>query len=842
MNPENSSYRSDLFPRPRLNQLLQKALHYPIVSIVAGSGYGKTQTLYLFSKTLKARVVYLHVTSFDNYIDHFWGNLAFAASKEMPHLSNVIKNTDFPDTPEKFIKFLSYTIEDILNGLHVAFILDDYNVITNESVRFFFDSIIESRIENFSMVLVSNKRTDYFSKYTKTHSSYIINANDLKFSPAEVEEYLLHLGVSNSDLSLLSSKIYDDTEGWPIAVNLVCRQLQYHSDMDYEEISFDFTPIDELFQLACYNEYSEEFKKLFIRISLFSGVTSETIQKFFPQDVALAMQAVEDNVFIVFDYKTGLYTMQKMLARFYSSKQYLLSLEELNETYSIAGNDFFENGLYEMAVSAFSNSGEYDKMVLSLRALPNKRITKELSDFYLENLNKLPASYLDKKPAIQAMIGNLYFNNSEIEMAYQYLIELEEKIRLKNPTETKTLGEVYISLADLSMIRHDLAFYDYFKKAADLLPNGTESHGSNLMKVHNNSIFFLPNNEAGAIEKVDKLMLSCIPYLKKAWSGSGEGFAMLFSAEAAYHKYHMAKAREKAFQAIYASEQENRPDELCNARFLLVQINMMLGNYDSALEELNTAVNYINENAITDLYILRDCMEAWFNLTLRVSSKTPQWIIDNDPPPTSPISYGREKLIHIMHLEVENRFYQVVAATQNIEPMFISRGLWGALLQLYLYRSIAYFRLNDRKRCIDAFWLAYDMSWKNNTSTSFANHGNVMRSIVDAARKSEDYDFDESFLTNVYQKSSTYAKHLSNMIGKYNLQYKGNTVSSISLTKREHEVLVGMSQGLTREEIGDFLGISVNGVKNHIKSIYNKLGAFNRSDAIYIATREGLLD
>jgi LuxR family maltose regulon positive regulatory protein len=55
------------------------------------------------------------------------------------------------------------------------------------------------------------------------------------------------------------------------------------------------------------------------------------------------------------------------------------------------------------------------------------------------------------------------------------------------------------------------------------------------------------------------------------------------------------------------------------------------------------------------------------------------------------------------------------------------------------------------------------------------------------------------------------------------------------------EVLTGLSQGLTREEIAGLSAISVNTVKSTIRSIYNKLGAVNRADAIRIATALGLV-
>jgi DNA-binding NarL/FixJ family response regulator len=61
------------------------------------------------------------------------------------------------------------------------------------------------------------------------------------------------------------------------------------------------------------------------------------------------------------------------------------------------------------------------------------------------------------------------------------------------------------------------------------------------------------------------------------------------------------------------------------------------------------------------------------------------------------------------------------------------------------------------------------------------------------------------------------------------------------LTPREMEILQGIAKGLTYAELGEWLGISNQTVPVHIKNIYRKLAASNRSEAVYEANRWGLL-
>lgn len=61
------------------------------------------------------------------------------------------------------------------------------------------------------------------------------------------------------------------------------------------------------------------------------------------------------------------------------------------------------------------------------------------------------------------------------------------------------------------------------------------------------------------------------------------------------------------------------------------------------------------------------------------------------------------------------------------------------------------------------------------------------------------------------------------------------------LTSRQKEVLESMVRGLTNSEIAVQLGIRKDSVEDHINTIFKKLGAANRAEAVAIALRKHLL-
>ncbi|WP_367344729.1 response regulator [Stenotrophomonas bentonitica] len=62
-----------------------------------------------------------------------------------------------------------------------------------------------------------------------------------------------------------------------------------------------------------------------------------------------------------------------------------------------------------------------------------------------------------------------------------------------------------------------------------------------------------------------------------------------------------------------------------------------------------------------------------------------------------------------------------------------------------------------------------------------------------------------------------------------------------SLTSRELSILSALAQGWENKRIANTLGISAETVKSHLARIFEKIGARNRTEAIHIALRRGLV-
>jgi len=65
--------------------------------------------------------------------------------------------------------------------------------------------------------------------------------------------------------------------------------------------------------------------------------------------------------------------------------------------------------------------------------------------------------------------------------------------------------------------------------------------------------------------------------------------------------------------------------------------------------------------------------------------------------------------------------------------------------------------------------------------------------------------------------------------------------SLVALTKTEIKVLALLGRGQSNKEIAGNLGCSVKTVKNHLNSMFQKLGASNRTEAVVKGIDLGLI-
>ena len=85
-----------------------------------------------------------------------------------------------------------------------------------------------------------------------------------------------------------------------------------------------------------------------------------------------------------------------------------------------------------------------------------------------------------------------------------------------------------------------------------------------------------------------------------------------------------------------------------------------------------------------------------------------------------------------------------------------------------------------------------------------------------------------------------FRKALNEFLGADEQTDDSATEEFAALTAREREILDCIARGQTNSQIAGSLGIAEKTVRNHVTSVFSKLGAEHRSQAIVIARKAGL--
>jgi LuxR family maltose regulon positive regulatory protein len=160
-------------------------------------------------------------------------------------------------------------------------------------------------------------------------------------------------------------------------------------------------------------------------------------------------------------------------------------------------------------------------------------------------------------------------------------------------------------------------------------------------------------------------------------------------------------------------------------------------------------------------------------------------------------------------------------------------------LEMTALKAVSFFKLGEKEKAFAALEDAWDMAASNSLDMPFVELGEDMRALAVAILAEADKGIPRPALESIRNKASIYAKKISVVVEHYRSRQKSFVLPVLSL--QEREVLNGLAQGFTREDIAEDVDLSINAVKNVIAGLYTKLGALNRADAVRIAGSAGLI-
>jgi LuxR family maltose regulon positive regulatory protein len=238
-------------------------------------------------------------------------------------------------------------------------------------------------------------------------------------------------------------------------------------------------------------------------------------------------------------------------------------------------------------------------------------------------------------------------------------------------------------------------------------------------------------------------------------------------------------------------------------------------------------------------YMLLDIAKGWFYAHIGQTDRAASWLKNEfEESDLNSLINTQEILVKAKCFFAEKRYPAALAFLKDFKNRSGPGSFLLGMLEMKALEAVCLYYNKKRSLAFSALEEAYELSRSNDLDMPFIELGSFMRTLTEAVKKDENCTLPRDWLESMYRKSTAYGKKLLSAAEQFR---EGNRRSG-PLSVRETQVLISLSQGLTREEIAEDSGISLNTVKSAITRIYYKLGAINRADAVRAATSMGLFE
>jgi LuxR family maltose regulon positive regulatory protein len=440
------------------------------------------------------------------------------------------------------------------------------------------------------------------------------------------------------------------------------------------------------------------------------------------------------------------------------------------------------------------------------------------------------------------------FERAEEEIA---LVIKKLEARLPSKAAYRTLWGCYGNLGFIGLLTsaytRDYSYVRYFELARQYYEQSPYEVKPPLSVLSATSYFCrVTSEEKGEMERYIDAITAAVPLLSFFMSGCSQGIDDLARGEAAFFKGDLSGAEQFCLLALNKARQNSQYETENRALFYLLRINLAWGKYEviqdifKQLEAQLDTVNYINR------FVYYDIVSGWYYSQLGQPDRVAPWLKnDFEENDLHYITHSLEIIIKAKYYFSEKHYPAVLAVLEDREEWNHRWNFVLGRIEKKALEAVCRYHIKDREGAFAALEEAWKTAHSNALYMPFMELGKDMRSLADAALKAGTTGLPPAWLEKIRRNASSYAKKLfivAEQCRPAAPHGRKDLHAAAALSRREKEVLTGLSQGLTRDEIAGLSSLSVNTVKSVIRSIYNKLGAINRADAVRIATQLGLLE
>ena len=816
-----------IYTRPRMDKLLGRCMDYPLTSVVAGAGYGKTTAAREYLR--KANLPYAFVTLTDGDPGVFWDKLCAAVEVYSKSAANALRVLGLPADSWQVYRAVKLARENCVEPFILC--IDDYQLLPDDSpLHKLIETLVFENVENLHVLLLSRSQPNV-RLYTlaSKEMALCIDADTLAFNTAETDGYLAMRGLRLTRGAVES--IHEASGGWVSAIYLLGEGVRAGGEIGTGR------GIDALFEENLLKPLPEIDREMLCRLSAFPS---------FPLPMAAAALGMErirglvaalmrENAFITVDEKEE-YRFHPLL------REYL---------YTRCPQDEEQRAIYRRACLWYAARNDR-KYFYSVELVRKADCVEEfLSCFNKPGANRL--NYYDMD-AICRMAMDLpddmclKYPFPYLQICFYLMLSGEKRyqqyagkllLMMQNTFSQKEHPYRDIIRAELIIIFRVTGFGQYgvgnetLEEAGRLL-GGRPSEIINPADPFTFGLPMLLHTEYMKAGTLDETLTRCAfnPY-ELVSDGFGRGSEVLIKAEAALLRCQMDYAKRYAEQAVAEASEKRQYFIMASARSTLMRRCLFLGDAEDAMEQLDqiralvsTAAREYPDSRLT-VRMLRETLalaECFCNTSLLRFGDVPADFLSGTHQSLM-ASVGIPQIYSARVLFLTGNPTGALRLCEKLDtlPSICQNARLFGLVLTALSRE----KLDDGDSGVPTLATALTEAQRDGILLPFAENPEVLPLL----KKLKHGSMDEGYLADVKRQCEAYRAVAPTVPAQ----------SSVSLSERELAVLHLTAQGKTRKKIAELLGIQEETVKKHLATTYKKLGAKGKTEAAAIARSLGIL-
>jgi len=878
--------------RSRLIDQLSAGLYRKLTLISAPAGFGKTTLVSEWISVCECPVTWLSLDENDSNPTSFLTYLIAALHRsdaiETSFYDDLISKLQLPQ-PLPTDTILTSLINEITEcDRKCLLILDDYQLVISDPVDKALNFLLENLPQLLHLVIVTREDPQLpLGRLRAKDQMTELRAADLRFTPHEAGEFLnqvMGLNLSTGDITALEKR----TEGWIAGLQLAAISLQGRADSSKLIDSFTGSNrlvMDYLIEDVLKRQ-TENIQTFLLQTAILDRLNESLCDAVTGQENSqLILEELERaNLFIVpLDNERRWYRYHRLFADLLRQRLRQKNSKQLPTLHLKASQWFEQNGFIERAIDHSLKAKDFDRVAdLAELAWRDMNLNYQ-SVTWLNWVKSLPEELFLNRPMLSTGYGWALIDTGDFEAADLRLGDAERWLEVtssKNQQHTatalkpKVLDEDQIrslsiwianGRAYLSQAMGDVpGTIKYSQRALELLPENEYferglsaillgfaywtcgdleeayqaiSEAISDMRMLGNLSYIISFSSyltdvmvsQGRLRETERTLIKLLEFIEQQSKSAVKETAVfhLGLSEIYLEQSNIEAARLHLEKSEDLGNLPTFPAWYRHWTLARVKIKEFEGDLEGALEILSDPANMYYRHPIPDVRPL-SALVARLQLVQGRVNDALLWVNERGLSIKDDLSYLRE-FEHITLARVMIAQYKQDKANHVIQDTigFLERllkaaedgGRLGSIIEILVLQALAYQAVEDIPHALSALESALPLAEPEGYNRIFVDEGPPM----------------ESLLKRVKVDNGMLKEYVRRLLVCFDDSESNIPISQPlvdPLSERELEVLHLIAQGLTNQEIGQRLYLSLNTVKVHTRNIYSKLGVNNRTQAV----------